>query len=205
MPDQCRAVTEGGERCSRPAKENGFCHQHGPENETVDEADAAETTDAEEDDEREDSNVPEDTDSEEETESEDSTETEHDDAENGDESESASEAESQDSESNGETDSAESASDANSESDEPSTIVTVRNRVRDQVPQLIGRQLDGVTSLRRGEDGWVATVELIERRSVPDTQDILGQYEVSLTDDGVIHEYRRLETYRRADGAEYQT
>lgn len=203
MPDQCRAVTEGGERCSRPAKENGFCHQHGPENETVDEADAAETTDAEEDDEREDSNVPEDTDSEEETESEDSTEPEHDgDTENGDESESTSEAESQE-----ETESAESEpeTDSGSDSDEPSTIVTVRNRVRDQVPQLIGRQLDGVTSLRRGEDGWVATVELIERRSVPDTQDILGQYEVSLTDDGVIHEYRRLETYRRADGAEYQT
>lgn len=197
MPDQCRAVTEGGERCSRPAKENGFCHQHGPENETVDEADAAETTDAEEDDEREDSNVPEDTDSEEETESEDSTETEHDgDAENGEESE----AESQE-----ETDSAESESDSSSDSDEPSTIVTVRNRVRDEVPQLIGRQLDGVTSLRRGEEGWVATVELIERRSVPDTQDILGQYEVSLTEDGVIDEYRRLETYRRADGAEYQT
>lgn len=203
MPDQCRAVTEGGERCSRPAKENGFCHQHGPENETVDEADAAETTDADEDDEREDSNVPEDTDSEEETESADSTESESDsDSRNESESESEGEEteETENEESQDETD-----SDSTSDSEEPSNIVTVRNRVRDQVPQLIGRELDGVTSLMQGEEGWVATVELIERRSIPDTQDIIGQYEVSLTDDGVIHEYRRLETYRRADGSDYET
>ncbi|ELZ26792.1 gas vesicle synthesis family protein [Halogeometricum pallidum JCM 14848] len=202
MPDQCRAVTEGGERCSRPAKENGFCHQHGPENETVDEADAAETTDADEDDEREDSNVPEDTDSEEETESADSTESESD-------SDSRNESESEEEEETEETDDEKSQdethSDSASDSEEPSNIVTVRNRVRDQVPQLIGRELDGVTSLMQGEEGWVATVELIERRSVPDTQDIIGQYEVSLTDDGVIHEYRRLETYRRADGSDYET
>lgn len=200
MPDQCRAVTEGGERCSRPAKENGFCHQHGPENETVDEADAAETTDADEDDEREDSNVPEDTDSEEETESADSTESESDsDSRNESESEEEETEETENEESQDETD-----SDSTSDSEEPSNIVTVRNRVRNQVPQLIGRELDGVTSLMQGEEGWVATVELIERRSIPDTQDIIGQYEVSLTDDGVIHEYRRLETYRRADGSDYE-
>ncbi|WP_313692693.1 gas vesicle protein GvpO, halophile-type [Halorarum halobium] len=35
---QCRALTEDGERCTRPAGEDGFCYQHGPEDETVDDA-----------------------------------------------------------------------------------------------------------------------------------------------------------------------
>ena len=173
MPDQCRAVTEGGERCSRPANENGFCHQHGPENETVDEADSDDA-----DDDRKDSTMADDTDSNETT----------------DEPESQEETESSDeTESSGET-----------ESTDESTIVTVRNKVRDEVPQLIGRELDGVTGLMHSDDGWVATVELVERRSVPDTQDLIGQYEVTITSDAVIDGYRRLETYRRAEGPEYE-
>nr|WP_217642697.1 gas vesicle protein GvpO [Halogeometricum limi] len=83
-------------------------------------------------------------------------------------------------------------------------IVAVRDTVREQVPALIGHDLDGVTSLMREEDGWLATVELVERHSVPDTQDILGQYEVTLAEDGSIHGYRRLETYRRAEGPPYE-
>ena len=179
MPDQCRAVTEGGERCSRPAKENGFCHQHGPENETVDEADADETTETDADDDRKDSTMADDTDS---TETTDETESQEE-TESSDESDSANETGSPD----------------------ESTIVAVRDKVRDDVPGLIGRELDGVTSLMQTEDGWMATVELVERRSVPDTQDLIGQYEVSITDDAVIDGYRRLETYRRADGPEYDT
>ena len=179
MPDQCRAVTEGGERCSRPANENGFCHQHGPQNETVDEADTDEPSETDADDDREDTTMAEDTDSNETT----------------DETESQEETESSD----------ETGSSDETESTEESTIVTVRDKVRDDVPQLIGRELDGVTSLMQTEDGWMATVELVERRSVPDTQDLIGQYEVSIGDDAVIDGYRRLETYRRAEGPEYDT
>ena len=34
---QCRAKTSDGDRCQRAAGEDGFCHQHGPDDETVDE------------------------------------------------------------------------------------------------------------------------------------------------------------------------
>lgn len=42
---QCRAITSDGERCRRAAGEDGFCHQHGPDDETVD--GAGETANAE--------------------------------------------------------------------------------------------------------------------------------------------------------------
>ncbi|MCW8172936.1 hypothetical protein D8S78_15275 [Natrialba swarupiae] len=47
------------------------------------------------------------------------------------------------------------------------------------------------------DDGWLAIVEVVERRSVPDTQDIIGRYEVELDDDVTVHGYRRLDRYRR--------
>jgi len=64
---------------------------------------------------------------------------------------------------------------------------------------VIGRGLDGIIEVSRDEDNWRAVVEIIERRSVPDTQDILGQYEIELDESGEVIGYRRLEKYRRSD------
>jgi hypothetical protein len=78
-------------------------------------------------------------------------------------------------------------------------IVEVRNRVRDSASDLIGRPLDGIVEIERNEDEWRALVEIIERSSVPDTQDIIGRYALDLDGNGEITGYRRLERYRRGD------
>ena len=193
MSDQCRAVTDDGERCSRPAEEDGFCHQHGPENETVDEAEAdaeaeAEST-ADEEDESEGTTMDE----------TDDTQTDGDDEQRErDEDDQSAEAE----ERPADADARESESD--DDGDDKADIVAVRNTVQQDVPALIDRELDGVTSVVRDEDGWMATVEMVERHSVPDTQDILGHYEVSLNGAADIDGYRRIETYRRAEGRPYE-
>ena len=38
---QCRAKTSGGDRCQREAREDGFCYQHGPDDETVEDAEVS--------------------------------------------------------------------------------------------------------------------------------------------------------------------
>ncbi len=78
-------------------------------------------------------------------------------------------------------------------------IVEVRNRVRDSASDLIGRALDGIVEIERDDGQWHALVEIVERSSVPDTQDIIGRYALDLDDGGRITGYRRLERYRRGD------
>ncbi|HET7324932.1 MAG TPA: gas vesicle protein GvpO [Halococcus sp.] len=78
-------------------------------------------------------------------------------------------------------------------------IVDIRNHVRDDAGDLIGRPLDGIVEIERNEGDWRALVEIVERRSVPDTQDILGRYALELDGDGVITGYHRLDRYRRGD------
>ena len=78
-------------------------------------------------------------------------------------------------------------------------IVDVRNQVRNVAADLIGRPLDGITEVRADDDGWYTTVEVIERNSIPDTQDILGRYELDLDADANVTGYRRLRRYRRGD------
>ena len=107
---------------------------------------------------------------------------------------------------NGDTDD-ESGSDATDEGGSDATdtggsgvgIVDVRNQVRNVAADLIGRPLDGITEVRADDDGWYTTVEVIERNSIPDTQDILGRYELDLDADANVTGYRRLRRYRRGD------
>ena len=98
----------------------------------------------------------------------------------------------------GETDD-ENGSDATETGGSGVGIVDVRNQVRNVAADLIGRPLDGITEVRADDDGWYTTVEVIERNSIPDTQDILGRYEIDFNADANVTGYRRLRRYRRGD------
>jgi hypothetical protein len=79
------------------------------------------------------------------------------------------------------------------------SLIDVRDTVLDNAADLIGRRLDGISGIERTEEGWSAIVNVIERRSVPDTQDVLGRYEMTLDSSGEIVGYHRLNRYRRGD------
>lgn len=160
---QCRALTADGDRCSRPARENGFCYQHDESDPTVD--DAAD--------------------------------------ESGDQpaAEGSENAMNDTTDDNHDTDDSDEA-DAADDGDKPA-VLRVRESVEMTAEDIIGRDLDGVLEVTRrdGEDvdGWRVVVEVIERPAIPNTQDILGQYEIDLDDDADVEGYRRIARYRRSD------
>lgn len=83
--------------------------------------------------------------------------------------------------------------------DAVASLVEVRNTARATTAELIGHDLDGVIQVTADGDGWIAVVEVVERHSVPDTQDILGRYELDLDESARVTGYRRVGRYRRAD------
>jgi len=92
--------------------------------------------------------------------------------------------------------------------DESVGLIDVRDTVRSNAGQLIGHPFDGLVEVGRrrdGEgdpDGWTAVVEVIERKAVPDTQDILGRYEIDLNAQGEFQAYRRVQRLHRGDTGE---
>ena len=44
--------------------------------------------------------------------------------------------------------------------------------------------VDGVTGLAKAKEGWIVSLEALERRAIPDTMDVLGLYEVRLDNEG---------------------
>jgi hypothetical protein len=64
---------------------------------------------------------------------------------------------------------------------------------------LLRKNVDSVNSLTRDDDGWMAEVEVMERKSIPDTQDLLGRYEMKFDLEGELLGYKRVMIRRRSD------
>ena len=77
------------------------------------------------------------------------------------------------------------------------TASQVAARAAQQLLELTGKGVEGVTGLERTDDGWTVKVEVVEVRRIPDTTDVLALYEVQVDEDGDLIGYRRLRRYAR--------
>lgn len=86
------------------------------------------------------------------------------------------------------------------DSDGDIDLVDARDVGRAIAGDLVGSPLDGVIEVeKQDEDGWRVVAEVVERNSIPDTQDILGRYVISLAPSGSVQGYGRAGRYRRGD------
>jgi hypothetical protein len=71
-------------------------------------------------------------------------------------------------------------------------------RVRRELPHLLGRPIEAVLGLERDEDtGWKVTVQVVELSRIPNSTDVLGSYAVTLDKQGELVGYRRNRRYHR--------
>ncbi|ELY51750.1 MULTISPECIES: gas vesicle protein GvpO, halophile-type [Natronolimnohabitans] len=171
--EQCKALTEDGERCSRPAQDGDFCYQHDESDPTVSDS---QTVEDEQDEQQE-------------TEGAGGSQSQTQSEELGTVDMTAEE----------KTDPESVDAEADTDHDEIAGVLAVRRTVQSTAGELIGREFDAVSEIAPTDDGWRAVVEVVERRAVPDTQDIIGRYEIELDEDATVHGYRRLDRYRRGD------
>jgi hypothetical protein len=68
---------------------------------------------------------------------------------------------------------------------------------RERLEGLISHPTEGVSGVRRADDGWCVLVDVLEVPRIPDTTSLLAVYEVQLDNEGELKEYRRVRRYRR--------
>lgn len=67
----------------------------------------------------------------------------------------------------------------------------------ESLERLISHPAEGVSGVRRMDDGWCVLVDVLEVPRIPDTTSLLAIYEVQLDNEGELTEYRRVRRYRR--------
>jgi len=60
-----------------------------------------------------------------------------------------------------------------------------------EIVNLTKREPVGVTGLAKDNGKWHITMELVEKKSVPDAQDLLGGYEVVVDEEGHVLGFER--------------
>ena len=74
----------------------------------------------------------------------------------------------------------------------------VARHARHELAEITGFRPEKVTGLERREDGgWGVTVEVLELRRVPETDDLMGSYEAELDEIGHLRGYHRVARYGR--------
>lgn len=69
-----------------------------------------------------------------------------------------------------------------------------------QIGDLTGKELEGVSGVRPTDDGWTVMVDVVEDRKIPSTSDVIATYEAELDPDGELLSYRRIRRYTRGRG-----
>jgi hypothetical protein len=72
---------------------------------------------------------------------------------------------------------------------------------REQLGVLTGLQVGSTVSVRKDKSGWCVQLEVVEKKSMPDSQDILATYELLLDDGGGMLNFSRIGMRRRNDVA----
>ncbi|MBU0464254.1 MAG: gas vesicle protein [Proteobacteria bacterium] len=72
-------------------------------------------------------------------------------------------------------------------------------KARLELEALTGLEIGSTVSAHPDGDGWQVTLEAIEKKSIPDSMDILGIFEVNLDVDGNISEFNRVRMRKRND------
>jgi Gas vesicle synthesis protein GvpO len=69
-----------------------------------------------------------------------------------------------------------------------------------QIVELTGKDPESVTGVKRSQDGWLVTVEVVEDRRIPSSTDVLSTYETEIDGAGELLAYRRVQRYSRGRG-----
>ncbi len=75
-------------------------------------------------------------------------------------------------------------------------------KAQDEFARLSKLPVNAIIGLAKGEEGWVVSLEALERKAIPDTMDVLGLYEVRLDSDGNLLGFARKKLRKRGETKE---
>ena len=74
-------------------------------------------------------------------------------------------------------------------------------KAKKELSDLTGFRSPGAIGIKKEDTGWLVTIEVIEKDSIPSAMDILGTYEVHINETGKMLSYERKSLRKRSDTA----
>jgi len=81
-------------------------------------------------------------------------------------------------------------------------MIDVLERAKRQLADVTGLRPVTVTRASKADEGWRIGVEMLEMTRIPSATDVLGSYEVVLSEDGNMLKFERKRTRLRGEAVE---
>lgn len=78
-------------------------------------------------------------------------------------------------------------------------IIRIGKESLTTIESLLNKKSESVISVNKEGKEWKVQVEVLERRAVPDSQDLIGRYQLKLDENGELLGYKQVLTKRRGD------
>ena len=82
------------------------------------------------------------------------------------------------------------------------TLREVVEGAKEQLGELLGRPVESVLGIEQDDGDWQVTIEVLELARVPNSTDVLGNYLVTVDEDGDVTAVTRTRRYSRAEAGE---
>ena len=79
------------------------------------------------------------------------------------------------------------------------TITNIIEKAKKELVELTGFSSPSGIGAKKKDGGWVVTIQIMEKKSIPEGMDVLGIYEVETDQEGNILNYERKQIRRRSD------
>ncbi|MBI5123352.1 gas vesicle protein [Candidatus Roizmanbacteria bacterium] len=84
---------------------------------------------------------------------------------------------------------------------EPKELI---EKAKKQLAELTGFKEPSGIGLKKEKEGWVVTVEMVEKKSIPEGMNIIGTYEVKVDGKGEILGYEKIAMRKKMDTGAFE-
>ena len=78
-------------------------------------------------------------------------------------------------------------------------ILEVQKKVLPEIKELLKKEPETISHIEKTKEGWIVQCEVLEKKSIPETYDLLKVFEFILDNNGKITGFKQLRKIRRGD------
>lgn len=79
------------------------------------------------------------------------------------------------------------------------TAIEAAKIAQEELAKLTKREFVGITGLSRDDENWIVNLEVVEKKSIPDAQDLLGGYALTINEERHVVGFERKTLRKRGE------
>lgn len=78
-------------------------------------------------------------------------------------------------------------------------LMEVQKKIVPQIKEMLKKEPESVSHIEKTKEGWLVQCEVLEKKSIPETYDLLKVFEFKLDNNAKVEGFKQIRKIRRGD------